>query len=83
MNGNRAQWIVLGIVVVALAVLGIVLGTTLVGSRASAVERGSVAGWWIVWGVIALNTVMATVVAAFLFAAGLGKVPETAVRVSR
>jgi uncharacterized membrane protein len=83
MSGNRVQWIVLAIVVVALAVIGVLLGTNLVGSREAAVERGTVAGWWIVWVVIALNTLMALAVAAFLFAAGLGKVPETAVGTSR
>jgi uncharacterized membrane protein len=83
MSGSRVQWIVLAIVVVALAVLGILLGTNLVGSRGAAVERGTVAGWWIVWVVIGLNTLMALVVALFLFAAGLGKVPETAVKASR
>lgn len=83
MNGSRVQWIVLAIVVLAIAVLGIVLGTNLVGSRAAAVERGTVAGWWIVWIVIALNTVMALVIAGFLFAAGLGKVQETAMKSAR
>ena len=83
MSGNRLQWIVLAVVVVGIALLGIALGTNLVGSREAAVERGTVAGWWIVWIVIALNTLMALVVAGFLFAAGLGKVPETAGRAAR
>ena len=83
MTGHRLQWIVLAIIVVALAVLGIVLGTNLVGSREAALERGTVAGWWIVWIVIALNTLMALVVAGFLLAAGLGKVPETAIKPAR
>jgi hypothetical protein len=80
MSGSRVQWIVLAVVVLALAMLGIVLGVNLVGSMASAVERGTVAGWWIVWIVIALNTVMSLVVAGFLLAAGLGKVSETAAK---
>jgi hypothetical protein len=79
MSGNRVRWIVLAIVVLGLALVGITLGVTLVGSKEAAAERGTVAGWWIVWIVIALNTLMAMAVAAFLFAAGLGKVPETAV----
>ncbi len=78
MSGSRVQWIVLAIVVVILALIGIVLGATLVGSRAAAIERGTLAGWWIVWIVIALSTLMAGAIAWFLFAAGLGKVPETA-----
>jgi hypothetical protein len=43
-----------------------------------AVERGTVAGWWIIWTVIGLSTLMALAMAGFLVAAGLGKVPETA-----
>ena len=78
MAGHRLQWIVLGVVVIALGLLGIALGVSLVGSREAAIERGTVAGWWIVWIVIALNAVMALVVAGFLFAAGLGKVPDAA-----
>lgn len=83
MSGNRVGWIVLAIVVLLLAGGGVTLGTNLVGSKEAAVARGTVAGWWIVWVVIGLNTLMAMVVAAFLFAAGLGKVPETAAGPSR
>ena len=82
MSGNRLQWMVLAIVVLLLALLGLTLGTNLVGSREAAVERGTVAGWWIVWIVIGLSTLMALTVAGFLVAAALGKVPETAGRPS-
>jgi hypothetical protein len=77
MGGNRVQWLVLGVVVFALAVLSVVLGMNLVPPRAIAEERGTIAGWWIIWTVIGLSTLMALSVAGFLFAAGLGKVPET------
>ena len=83
MGGNRVQWIVLALVVVGLAALGIVLGMTLVPTRDVATERGTVAGWWIIWSVIGLSTLMALAVAAFLLAAGLGKLPETAASRSR
>jgi MFS family permease len=77
MSGSRVQWIVLGVIVLGLAVLGIALGMNLVPPRAVATERGTVAGWWVIWTVISLATLMALTVAGFLFAAGLGKVPET------
>ena len=77
MSGNRVQWLVLAVVVFGLAVLGVVLGLNLVPPRAVAEERGTVAGWWIIWTVIGITTLMALSVAAFLLAAGLGKVPET------
>jgi hypothetical protein len=78
MSGNRIQWLVLAVVVFGLALVGIALGVNLVPSRSVAVERGTVAGWWIIWTVIGLSTLMALVMAGFLVAAGLGKVPETA-----
>jgi hypothetical protein len=82
MSGSRVQWLVLGVVVFLLALLGIVLGVNLVPPRAVAEERGTVAGWWIIWTVITIATLMAVAVGAFLIAAGLGKVPETARRSS-
>jgi hypothetical protein len=80
MGGKRLQWIVLAVVVLALGAIGIVLGLSLVPPRVVAIERGTVAGWWIVWTVIWLSTLMAIAVAGFLLAAGLGKVPETSDR---
>jgi hypothetical protein len=77
MSGSRVQWLVLGVVVFLLAILGVVLGLNLVPPKAVAEERGTVAGWWIIWTVIAIATLMTVAVGAFLLAAGLGKVPET------
>ncbi len=76
-SGNRSVWILLAVVVAALGVVGILLGVNLVPSREVATERGTVAGWWIIWSVIGLSTLMALSVSGFLLAAGLGKVPET------
>jgi uncharacterized membrane protein len=75
---RRAQWIVAAIGVLGLAVLSIVLGASLVPTKVEALERGTVAGWWIIWTVIWMTVLTALAVAGFLLAAGIGKVPETA-----
>jgi len=75
---NRSVWIVAGIVVFLLGVVNVVLGMNLVPSMAVAEERGVLAGWWLIWIVIALTFASAAALAGFLLAAGLGKVPETA-----
>ena len=76
-SANRSVWIVLAAVVAALGLAGVYLGVSLVPPREIAAERGTVAGWWIIWTVIGLSTLMALSIAGFLVAAGLGKVPET------
>jgi threonine/homoserine/homoserine lactone efflux protein len=75
---NRNRWIVAGIVVIALGILNVILGMNLVPTIAVATERGTAPGWWLIWSVIALTVVCALALGAFLLAAGLGKVPETA-----
>jgi hypothetical protein len=77
---NRSVWIVAGIVVIALGILNVILGVNLVPTQAVAEERGTVAGWWLIWSVISLTVICAVALGAFLLAAGLGKVPETADR---
>ncbi len=77
---NRNVWIVAGIVVIALGIVNVILGMNLVPTMAVASERGTGPGWWLIWCVIALTVVCALALGAFLLAAGLGKVPETADR---
>ena len=74
---NRNVWIVAGIVVLALGVLNIVLGMSLVPTKEIADQRGTGPGWWLIWTVIMLTVVSAVALGGFLLAAGLGKVPET------
>ena len=74
---NRNVWIVAGIVVIALGLLNILLGKYLVPTMAVATERGTIAGWWLIWSVIGLVVISAVSLGGFLVAAGLGKVPET------
>jgi hypothetical protein len=74
---NRSVWIVAGIVVIALGIVNVILGTSLVPTITVAQERGTAAGWWLIWVVIALTVVCAVALGGFLLAAGLGKVPET------
>jgi uncharacterized membrane protein len=80
MGMNRNVWIVAGLVVIALGIVNVILGTNLVPTIAVAQERGTAAGWWLIWVVIALTVVCAVALGGFLLAAGLGKVPETADR---
>ena len=75
---NRNVWIVAALVVLALGVVNVLLGMNLVPTLAVAQEKGTVAGWWLLWIVIGLVEVSAIALAGFLLAAGLGKVPETA-----
>lgn len=74
---NRNVWLVAGLAVIALGLLNIVLGTRLVPTMAVATEKGTIAGWWLIWIVIALVVISAISLGGFLLAAGLGKVPET------
>jgi hypothetical protein len=75
---NRNVWIVAAIVVLALGVVNVVLGTYLVPTAAVAQEKGTIAGFYLVWFVIVLALISAVSLAGFLLAAGLGKVRETA-----
>ena len=74
---NRNVWIVVGIAVIALGIVNVILGMNLVPTKAIAEQRGTGAGWWLIWSVIALTVVCAVSLGGFLLAAGLGKVPET------
>jgi hypothetical protein len=74
---NRNVWLVAGLVVIALGLVNIILGTRMVPTMAVATERGTVAGWWLIWVVISLVAISAVSLGGFLVAAGLGKVPET------
>ena len=74
---NRNVWLVAGLVVIALGIVNVVLGTRMVPTMAVATEKGTVAGWWLIWFVISLVLISAVSLGGFLLAAGLGKVPET------
>ena len=74
---NRNVWLVAGFVVIALGLLNVVLGMNLVPTMAVATEKGTIAGWWLIWIVIALVVISAVSLGGFLVAAGLGRVPET------
>jgi len=74
---NRNVWLVAGLVVIALGLGNIILGTRMVPTMAVATEKGTIAGWWLIWFVISLVVISAVSLGGFLLAAGLGKVPET------
>lgn len=75
---NRNVWIVLGLFVIVLGVVNVILGLNLVPAMAEAEEKGTIAGWWLLWIVIGVVLASALALGGFLLAAGLGKVPETA-----
>jgi hypothetical protein len=75
---NRSVWIVAAVVVLALGLLNVVLGTYLVPTIAIATEKGTAPGFYLIWCVILLTLICSVSLAGFLLAAGLGKVPETA-----
>jgi hypothetical protein len=77
---NRNVWLVTGLVVIALGIANVVMGTRMVPTMAVATERGTIAGWWLIWVVIALVVICAVSLGGFLVAAGLGKVSETRTR---
>jgi hypothetical protein len=56
----------------------VILGKNLVPTIAVAQQRGTAPGWWLIWSVIALTVLCALALGAFLLAAGLGKLSETA-----
>jgi hypothetical protein len=74
---NKNVWLVAGLVVIALGLLNVALGTNLVPTMAVATQKGTIAGWWLIWIVIGLVVISAISLGGFLVAAGLGKVPET------
>lgn len=74
---NRSVWLVVGAAVLGIALLIVVLGMGLVPSMAEAEERGTIAGWWLIWSVIAVAVASSVALAGFLFAAGTGRVSET------
>ncbi len=74
---NRNIWIGMAVVVLIIAAIIVDLGLNLVPSRAIAIERTTVAGWYLIWIVIGITVASSVALAGFLFAAGLGKVEET------
>jgi hypothetical protein len=78
MNRNGGVWFVAAIVVFGLAVLAVVFGLHLVPSRATALAKGTVVPWYLVWGMICVTAAMAVFLAGFLasMALSVGKRQE-------
>jgi hypothetical protein len=66
MNRNGGAWFVAAIVVFGLAVLAVVFGLHLVPSRETALAKGTIVPWYLVWGMIAATAAMAVFLAGFL-----------------
>jgi hypothetical protein len=71
MNRNAVAWIVAGIGVFGVAVLALVFGANLVPARAVAQTKGTIAPWYLVWGMTLLTTGMGIFLAGFLVKTGL------------
>ena len=78
MNRNGGVWFLAAIVVFGLAVLSIVFGLHLVPARATALAKGTIVPWYLVWGMILATTAMSVFLAGFLASMALnaGKRPE-------
>lgn len=78
MNRNGGVWFLGAIVVFGLAVLAVVFGLHLVPSRGTALAKGTIVPWYLVWGMICITAAMAVFLAGFLASTALnaGKRPE-------
>ena len=74
MGQTRVMWIVGSITMLALAVLGLILGVALMPKGTIAIRDGKMVPWLLTWGMIWVTTVAAIVIAAFLAMVGAGKV---------
>jgi hypothetical protein len=71
MNRNGGVWFLGAIVVFGLAVLAVVFGLHLVPSRETALAKGTVVPWYLVWGMICATAAMAVFLAGFLASTAL------------
>jgi hypothetical protein len=71
MNRNAVAWIVAGIGVFGVAILALVFGANLVPARAVAQAKGTIAPWYLVWGMTLLTAAMGVFLAGFLVKTGL------------
>jgi hypothetical protein len=71
MNRNGGVWFLGAIVVFGLAVLAVVFGLHLVPSRETALAKGTVVPWYLVWGMIWATAAMAVFLAGFLASTAL------------
>jgi hypothetical protein len=78
MNRNGGVWFLGAIVVFGLAVLAVVFGLHLVPARETALAKGTIVPWYLVWGMICATAAMAVFLAGFLASTALnvGKRPE-------
>jgi hypothetical protein len=71
MNRNGGLWFLGAVVVLGLAVLAIVFGLHLVPTRETAVAKGTIVPWYLVWGMIWATAVMGLFLAGFLASTAL------------
>jgi hypothetical protein len=69
---SRSLSLVTAVVVVALGVIAILLGNSLVPARAEAIQKETYAPWLIVWSMILITALCAGALAAFLLIGAKG-----------
>src|SRR5262245_29521972 len=66
MNRNGVAWFLSAIVVLGLAVLAVLFGLHLVPPRETALAKGTIVPWYLVWGMICITAAMAVFLAGFV-----------------
>jgi hypothetical protein len=74
MNRDGVKWIVGAILVLGLAPVTVMFGTTLLPSRVAAQEGGTLIPWSLTWGLIWMTALIAVTLAGFLFRIGVSQV---------
>ena len=78
MNKNGLNWILGGVVVLALCAIALVFGVNLLPSTEKMQSKlGTLAPLIITWGMIWLSVAMGVALAGFLFATGMSKSRES------
>jgi uncharacterized membrane protein YphA (DoxX/SURF4 family) len=73
MNAKTAKWVLVAILVLALAWVVVTIGSTLLPPQAEAQQKGIIVPWYITWGMVWGTVVLAVAVAGSLFMTGLNK----------
>jgi hypothetical protein len=63
--------IVTALIVVGLAIGAVLLGQGLLPTKVEAIEKGTIMPWYIVWAMISVTSLCATILAGFLLMTGV------------
>ena len=71
MQRNPLGWILSAVAVLFVAAFTFWLGQTLLPSRATAQEAGTIVPWYLTWGLVWMTVVISVIIASNLFVVGL------------